>query len=96
MILFELSELNLYAISQELSGHLPKGVEVVPVLGSATNAALVERCFCDYGVEVVFHAAAYKHVPLVESNPLAGLANNVLSTRVVLKQHDGVDYASCF
>ena len=83
LILFELSELNLYAISQELSGHLPKGVEVVPVLGSATNAALVERCFCDYGVEVVFHAAAYKHVPLVESNPLAGLANNVLSTRVV-------------
>ena len=37
----------------------------------------------DYRVEVVFHAAAYKHVPLVESNPLAGLANNVLSTRAV-------------
>ncbi len=54
-----------------------------PVLGTAANPALVERLFQDQGVEVVFHAAAYKHVPLVEANPLAGLANNVLYTRVV-------------
>jgi len=53
------------------------------VLGSAADAALVERCFQEQAVKVVFHAAAYKHVPLVEANPLAGLANNVLSTRVV-------------
>ena len=44
---------------------------------------MVERSFIEQSVEVVFHAAAYKHVPLVEANPLAGLANNVLSTRVV-------------
>ena len=56
---------------------------IVPVLGSAANAALVERSLTEQGVEVLFHAAAYKHVPLVESNPLAGLANNVLTTRVV-------------
>ena len=43
----------------------------------------MERCFTEQSVLVVFHAAAYKHVPLVEVNPIAGLANNVLSTRVV-------------
>ena len=53
------------------------------MLGSATNASLVERCFNEHQVDVVFHAAAYKHVPLVEANPLVGLANNVLSTRVI-------------
>jgi len=83
LVLLERSEPSLYAIHQELSGLLPVDVEVVPVLGSAAYAPLVERCFKEHGVEVVFHAAAYKHVPLVEANPLAGLANNVLSTRVV-------------
>ena len=83
LVLLERSEPSLYAVHQVLSGLLPAGTEVVPVLGSATNAPLVERCFKDQGVEVVFHAAAYKHVPLVEANPLAGLANNVLSTRVL-------------
>jgi FlaA1/EpsC-like NDP-sugar epimerase len=83
LVLLERSEPSLYAIQQELSGLLPAGVELVPVLGSAADAALVERCFAEHRVEVVFHAAAYKHVPLVEANPLAGLANNVLSTRTV-------------
>ena len=51
-----------------------------PVLGSATNAELLHRLFSVHAVNLVFHAAAYKHVPLVEVNPLAGLANNVDST----------------
>jgi len=83
LVLLERSEPSLYAIHQELSGLLPSGVELQPVLGSAADAALVERCFQELGVEVVFHAAAYKHVQLVEVHPLAGLANNVLSTRSV-------------
>ena len=65
---------------------LPVGVELVPVLGSAADNSLVERCFREHKVDVVFHAAAYKHVPLVESNPLAGLANNVLTTRVICEE----------
>jgi FlaA1/EpsC-like NDP-sugar epimerase len=83
LLLLERSEPSLYAIHQELQGLLPAGVHLLPVLGSAADAALVERLFREQGVAVVFHAAAYKHVPLVEANPLAGLANNVLSTRVV-------------
>lgn len=83
LLLLESSEPSLYSIHQELIGLMPTEVELVPVLGSASHPALVDRCFHDYRVEVVFHAAAYKHVPLVEANPLSGLANNVFSTVVV-------------
>ncbi len=83
LVLLERSEPALYAIHQELQQRLPESLNLVPVLGSAADAALVRQCFTQQAVEVVFHAAAYKHVPLVEANPLAGLANNVKSTRVI-------------
>ena len=67
---------------------LPDGVMLQAVLGSAADSELVNQLFADEAVELVFHAAAYKHVPLVESNPLAGLANNVISTRVVCRAAD--------
>ena len=85
LILLESSEPSLYAVEQELRQQLPASVMLLPVLGSAADPALVQRVFVGYGVQTVFHAAAYKHVPLVEANPLAGLANNVGSTRVVCK-----------
>jgi FlaA1/EpsC-like NDP-sugar epimerase len=83
LVLLESSEPALYAIHQELRMRLPPGVELHPVLANAADLQQVEQVFIHYGVQVVFHAAAYKHVPLVESNPLAGLANNVLGTRSV-------------
>ena len=83
LVLLERSEPALYAIHQELQHLLPADVNLIPVLGSAADAALVQRCFAERAVELVFHAAAYKHVPLVEANPVAGLANNVQSTRVI-------------
>ncbi|QNG27905.1 polysaccharide biosynthesis protein [Synechococcus sp. HK01-R] len=83
LILLESSEPTLYAVEQELRQQLPASVALLPVLGSAADPALVQRLFAGHGVQTVFHAAAYKHVPLVEANPLAGLANNVGSTRVV-------------
>jgi FlaA1/EpsC-like NDP-sugar epimerase len=83
LVLFDRSEPSLYAIHQELKSSLPDGISLEPVLGSSSDLALVERVFREQAVSVVFHAAAYKHVPLVEANPLAGLANNVLSTRVI-------------
>ena len=86
LVMLERSEPNLYSINHDLTAVLPVGVELVPVLGSAADNSLVERCFREHKVDVVFHAAAYKHVPLVESNPLAGLANNVLTTRVICEE----------
>jgi len=83
LILLESSEPALYALEQELRQQLPVAVTLVPVLGSAADPALVREVLEHHGVQTVFHAAAYKHVPLVEANPLAGLANNVGSTRVV-------------
>ena len=83
LILLESNEPSLYALEQELHQQLPASVKLLPVLGSATDPALVQRLFAGHGVQTVFHAAAYKHVPLVEANPLAGLANNVGSTLVV-------------
>ena len=83
LVLIERSEPALYAIHKELQQLSSDGPDVIPVLGSAADAALVQRCFAEQVVELVFHAAAYKHVPLVEANPVAGLANNVQTTRVI-------------
>ncbi|MFO7628166.1 MAG: nucleoside-diphosphate sugar epimerase/dehydratase [Prochlorococcaceae cyanobacterium] len=90
LLLLEISEPALYEIDQELkalqanqsSGDVFRP-EILPVLGSVLDAALLERVFGDHRVHVVFHAAAYKHVPLVEMNPMAGLSNNVLGTRTI-------------
>ena len=83
LILLESSEPALYAIEQELSLLLPEEVELQAVLGSVTDLELLKRLFIQKRVDLVFHAAAYKHVPLVEANPLAGLANNVFSTHKI-------------
>ena len=86
LVLYELSELALYTVHQELS-QLTEGldIEVVPVLGSVTDLRQVRKVLADHQVQVVLHAAAYKHVPLVEANPLPGLANNVLGTRTLAR-----------
>ncbi len=89
LVLFELSELALYTIEQEVAQILETAgfkVEVVPVLGSITNAQLVHQTLRDQEVQVVLHAAAYKHVPLVEANPLTGLANNVFGTQTLAQE----------
>lgn len=83
LILLDHSESSLYAIEQELRPLLLDRVSLQAVLGSAADPQLMQKLFADQSVELVFHAAAYKHVPLVEVNPLAGLANNVCSTWVV-------------
>ena len=85
LILLERSEPALYAIEQQLRSLVPEGVVIQVVLGSATDPKLLQRLFADQAVDLVFHAAAYKHVPLVEANPLAGLTNNVFSTDQVCR-----------
>lgn len=84
LILFELSELALYTVHQELSFLAEDSdIELVPVLGSVTDPRHVRRVLIEQDVQVVLHAAAYKHVSLVEANPLSGLANNVLGTQTL-------------
>ena len=81
LILFEASEFALYQIEQEL---LAAGNHtVVAVLGSVTDAKTVERAIRTHKVQVLYHAAAHKHVPLVEANVLEGIRNNVFGTLTV-------------
>ena len=84
LVLFEISELALYTVDMELLA-LTEGtnIPIVPVLGTVTDDAHVREVLTAHGVQVVLHAAAYKHVPLVEQNPIAGAANNVLGTQTV-------------
>ena len=70
LVLYELSELALYTVHQELT-HLTEGtsIELVPILGSVTDPRQVRKVLYDHRIQVVLHAAAYKHVPLVVSIP---------------------------
>ena len=87
LVLYELNELALYNADMELRALAEgTGIEIVPILGSVTDARLVRRVLQTHKVEFVLHAAAYKHVPLVERNPLAGLANNVLGTSTLARE----------
>ena len=81
LVLFEANEFALYQIEQELA-QVPD-VVVVSVLGSVTDQARVRQVMRDYDIKVVFHAAAHKHVPLVEANALEGIKNNVFGTATV-------------
>ena len=77
LVLFEMSEFALYSIDRELQN---SAVQIVPVLGSVTNQAKLERVIAAYQVQTVYHAAAYKHVPLVEANPFEGIYNTSIGT----------------
>ncbi|WP_313177036.1 nucleoside-diphosphate sugar epimerase/dehydratase [Massilia sp.] len=80
--LLDHSEYALYTVRQELSTRFPD-LRIDAHLGSVCNADLVERILGDSHVDTVYHAAAYKHVPLVEANIVEGLRNNVLGAQVV-------------
>ena len=83
LVLFDQSELALYTIERELREMAqPHDVDIVTVLASVADRKVARRTMIDTQTEVVFHAAAYKHVPLIEANPIAGLANNVIGTHV--------------
>ncbi|UTH46256.1 polysaccharide biosynthesis protein [Loktanella salsilacus] len=84
LVLLEISELALYTIDMELRALLhQQAIEIIPVLGSITDATLLARVMAQHKIQVVFHAAAYKHVPLVEKNPIVGMSNNVLGTQTL-------------
>ncbi|HDY7859018.1 TPA: polysaccharide biosynthesis protein [Vibrio vulnificus] len=83
LILFELSEYGLYEIDKELSGMVEAmqlEVEIIPLLGSVQRINRLSATMRAFGVQAVYHAAAYKHVPLVEYNVVEGVRNNVFGT----------------
>jgi len=85
LVLFENSEYALYTLEKELQHthellKLGEAVTVLPVLGSVFNKTRIKKACLDCGVQTLYHAAAYKHVPLVEQNPGEAIQNNVLGT----------------
>ncbi|MFM7269122.1 MAG: polysaccharide biosynthesis protein [Cyanobium sp.] len=84
LVLVDNSEYALYSIDRELQALVPV-MQIVPVLGDAGEARRMQDLFRANGVQTVFHAAAYKHVPLVEANLCAGVANNLHATQSVIE-----------
>jgi FlaA1/EpsC-like NDP-sugar epimerase len=83
LLLLEHSEFNLYSIHQELTAEVSAAglaVDVVPLLASVAHLARLQDLCHSYSPHTVYHAAAYKHVPIVESNPAVGIENNVFGT----------------
>ena len=77
LILYEMNELALYTIEKELDS---AKVEVYPILGSVNNKSRLDNVLQYFGVDTIYHAAAYKHVPMVEFNNSEGVSNNALGT----------------
>lgn len=82
LVVIDSSEFNLYSIEGELRRNYP-GKRIYPVLADIRVREAIENVFSKYKPQVVFNAAAYKHVPMVEENIIEGIRNNVLGTKVV-------------
>lgn len=82
LVILDSSEFALYSIEQELRSRFGY-IRLVVILGSVTNAKLISIVLNKYRINTIYHAAAYKHVPMVEANPLSGMENNGLGTFIV-------------
>lgn len=94
LILFDNGEYNLYAIDHELRSLFPD-LNIVTVLGDVKSGERVDWTFRKFAPHVIFHAAAYKHVPMLEINPAEGVSNNIVGTRLVAEAADRYG-AECF
>jgi len=81
LILLDHNEFSLYSIERELTGKNIDHVEIMGLLGSVQNSRLLDLVMAEHEVQTVYHAAAYKHVPLVENNSVEGMKNNVFGTQ---------------
>ena len=84
IVLIENSEFNIYSVHQELLKS-KKRVEIIPKLATVTNLQQVNQIIKEHEINTIFHAAAYKHVPMVEMNISEGVYNNVIGTYNVTK-----------
>jgi len=86
IVLFDHCEYALYCIEQELREYCKENCpellagQIIPILGTVTNQHKVEHVIKTYSVQTLYHAAAYKHVPMVEYNPIEGVKNNIFGT----------------
>jgi FlaA1/EpsC-like NDP-sugar epimerase len=92
--LLDHSEHALYTIDQDLKNRFP-GMTIRPHLGSVCNAGLVARIMSEAHIDTVYHAAAYKHVPLVECNMAEGVRNNVLGAQVIADAAERFHVKTC-
>ncbi len=85
-------ENTTYMLQREMAKHNP-GVDIYPVIGSVRDEGFMQEVLEEFAPEVVFHAAAYKHVPLMEHNPAEAVKNNIFGTRITAQQAaaQGVD-----
>ena len=79
LILYECNELALFNINNELR-EITEGIKIVACLSSVTDQVQLEKVLYRYRVNTIYHAAAYKHVPLIEANPRSGVINNIKGT----------------
>jgi len=84
IILLDASEVNLFQIQMELQGEMHYH-KCVAILGHVQDKALITSVFQQYRPQVVFHAAAYKHVPMLEKNPWETVTNNILGSQVIME-----------
>ena len=87
LIMIDISEINLYHLEQEIKNNMPENnnLKMKFLLGDIKNFKFLNNIFRENNIDVVFHAAAYKHVPLIEANPIEGIENNVFSTYTLCK-----------
>ena len=92
LIIFDISEASLYKAYENLKNANYQDVKLTPILGCATNFKLIFKVFKECKVNIVFHAAAYKHVPLVEINPIEGIRNNIFATQSICEAAKKVQF----
>ena len=87
IIMIDNSEINLYKLEQDTKNSINKrGVlKMKYILANINNFKLLNKIFQENKIDIIFHAAAYKHVPIIESNPIEGIENNVFSTYILCK-----------
>ena len=89
LVILDIYENNLYNIEMELRyKHYDEKIDIIPIVGSVRDTNKLEKVFKDYNPYLVFHAAAHKHVPLMQINPLEAIKNNVIGTYNVAKCAD--------
>ena len=81
LVLVDNGESALFEIDRELRDYVSKDVQLVPILGSVVDRAVMESVMREYKPDYIYHAAAYKHVPMIEDHPLQGIRNNIFGTK---------------